>query len=266
MMTYNNEEFLLTDEDSFSQQSNNIKTWVFGRDREERSQIISTLKQEQWPIVSIQSLDYFDTLANQLSPDILILCSDIMSTSGNQLIKSIRRSGKIFPILCIGKALQADNCISALEDGADDYLHSPLNRRELISRAKRLAKLKSRPQPCGRQGTKASGNNLEYTICKLQFIPTTKVLRNKEGEEVSLTKGEVKMLTLLCTFKGETVSREKLGSLTQTESDTSRTIDVRISRIKKKLLILDPNKIYITSKRRQGYTITNDIQATESSL
>ena len=91
MMTYNNEEFLLTDEDSFSQQSNNIKTWVFGRDREERSQIISTLKQEQWPIVSIQSLDYFDTLANQLSPDILILCSDIMSTSGNQLIKSIRR-------------------------------------------------------------------------------------------------------------------------------------------------------------------------------
>lgn len=266
MMIYDNEGLLLTDENSFNQQTNNLKAWVFGRDREERSQITSTLKQEQWPIVSIQSLDYFDSLVNQITPDILILCSDIMSTSGNQLIKNIRRSGKIFPILCIGKTLQAENCITALEDGADDYLHSPLNRRELISRAKRLANLRPRALPTGTQGTKKSSNNLEYTICKLQFNPTAKVLRNKEGEEVSLTKGEVKMLTLLCTFRGETVSREKLGSLTQTESDNSRTIDVRISRIKKKLLILDPNKTYITSKRREGYTITDDIQATESSL
>ena len=266
MMTYDNKEFLLTDEDGFSQKTNNIKTWIFGRDREERSQIISTLKQEQWPVVSIQSFDYFDSLVNQLSPDVLILCSDIMSTSGNQLIKGIRKSGKIFPILCIGKALQAENCITALEDGADDYLHSPLNRRELISRMKRLANLRSSTLPTGTQGTKGSSNHLEYTICKLQFNPTEKVLRNKEGEEVSLTKGEVKMLSLLCTFKGETVSREKLGSLTQTESDTSRTIDVRISRIKKKLLILDPNKTYITSKRREGYTMTDDIRAKASSI
>ena len=139
-MSYYKEDLNLTNKNSLSQQKSTFKAWIFGRDREERSQVINALKQEQWPLVTIQSLDYFESLASQLSPDILILCSDTMSTFGNQLIRELRKKGTTFPILCIGKILQAENCIIALEEGADDYLHSPLNKREFVSRARRAAR------------------------------------------------------------------------------------------------------------------------------
>jgi len=257
-MTYYNEDHFSTNKNDFARQASKHKAWIFGRDREERSQIINTLKQEQWPLVIIPSLEYFDSLARQLSPDILILCSDVMSTFGNQLIREIRKKGQIFPILCIGKILQAENCITALEEGADDYLHSPLNKREFISRAKRVANLY--------RGTYTASikpaQNTHYQICNLQFYPETKTLINKKGQHVSLTKGEVNILLLLCEHKGATINRQRLASLTQTESGNSRTIDVRISRLKKKITLLDPHETYITSKRQEGYHFTDEIQET----
>ena len=135
-MSYYNEDHFSINKNDFARQASEHKAWIFGRDREERSQIINTLKQEQWPLVIIPTLEYFDSLARQLSPDILILCSDVMSSFGNQLIREIRKKGQIFPILCIGKILQAENCIIALEEGADDYLHSPLNKENLYQEPK----------------------------------------------------------------------------------------------------------------------------------
>lgn len=256
-MSYYKEDLNLTNKNSLSQQKSTFKAWIFGRDREERSQVINALKQEQWPLVTIQSLDYFESLASQLSPDILILCSDIMSTFGNQLIRELRKKGTTFPILCIGKILQAENCIIALEEGADDYLHSPLNTREFVSRARRAAKLTN-----GSHTTPAkTDNNATYTICNLQFYPETKNLESKSGQHVSLTTGEVNLLLLLCENKGVTISRQRLASLTETESSNSRTIDVRISKLKKKITLLDPNETYITSKRHEGYHFTSDTQA-----
>lgn len=266
-MKYYNEQLYLRDENSLNQQDNKYRAWIFGRDREERAQIINALEKEQWPAISIQSLDYFESLINQLSPDILILCSDIMSTFGNQLIRELRKSGKTVPILCIGKILQAENCITALEEGADDYLHSPLNKRELLSRAKKVAGLIS---------AKATSRHLEpveakkdkkqeYTICNLRFNPNTQSLENQNGNHATLTKGEVDLLLLLCELNGKTISRQRLASLTQTDDKKSRTIDVRMSRLRKKITLLDPAGIYITSKRHEGYHFTGNIQANHRS-
>ena len=267
IMKYYNEQLYLSDENSLNQQDNKYRAWIFGRDREERAQIINALEKEQWPAISIQSLDYFESLINQLSPDILILCSDIMSTFGNQLIRELRKSGKRVPILCIGKILQAENCITALEEGADDYLHSPLNKRELLSRARKVAGLTSAkavthyPEPV----TTKKDASQEYKICNLRFNPNTQSLKNYKGNHVTLTKGEVDLLLLLCELNGKTISRQRLASLTQTDDKKSRTIDVRMSRLRKKITLLDPTGIYITSKRHEGYHFTGNIQAKHSS-
>ena len=260
-MKYYDEELYLQDESGANQKGNNYRVWIFGRDREERAQIINALKKEQWPVISIQSLDYFESLINQLSPDILILCSDIMSTFGNQLIRELRNSGKTVPILCIGKILQTENCITALEEGANDYLHSPLNKRELVSRARKAARLvQPRPIIQGLKTTK-SDKVEEYRICNLEFDPQTQNLKNQQGIQIKLTKGEVDILLLLCELKGKTISRQKLADLTQTDAIKSRTIDVRMSRLKKKITLLDPTGSYITSKRHEGYYFTDNIKA-----
>ena len=259
-MEYHNDELYLKNKHEVNQQGSQYRAWIFGRDREERAQIINTLKKEQWPVISIQSLDYFESLINQLSPDILILCSDIMSTFGNQLVRELRNSGKIVPILCIGKALQAENCITALEEGADDYLHSPLNKRELLSRAKKAASLMQAKTMEPRMETSNNKKIYKYTICDLEFNPETQNLKNQKGSQVTLTKGEVDILLLLCELKGKTISRQRLASLTQSTDKKSRTIDVRMSRLRKKITLLDPDQSYITSKRHEGYHFTGNIQ------
>lgn len=266
IMKYYHEELYLKHENNTYQKDNNYRAWIFGRDREERAQIINALKKEQWPVISIQSLDYFESLINQLSPDILILCSDIMSTFGNQLIRELRKSGKIVPILCIGKILQAENCITALEEGANDYLHSPLNKRELVSRAKKAASL-MQPKPMAQRLETIKNDKIEeYTICNLEFNPGTQKLKNQQGNQTRLTKGEVDILLLLCELKGKTISRQRLADLTQTDAMKSRTIDVRISRLKKKITLLDPTESYITSKRHEGYYFTDNIKAKQGTI
>lgn len=266
IMKYYHEELYLKDENNTYQKDNNYRAWIFGRDREERAQIINALKKEQWPVISIQSLDYFESLINQLSPDILILCSDIMSTFGNQLIRELRKSGKIVPILCIGKILQAENCITALEEGANDYLHSPLNKRELVSRARKAASL-MQPKPMAQRLETIKNDKIEeYTICNLEFNPGTQKLINQQGNQTRLTKGEVDILLLLCELKGKTISRQRLADLTQTDAMKSRTIDVRISRLKKKITLLDPTESYITSKRHEGYYFTDNIKAKQGTI
>ena len=59
IMKYYNEQLYLSDENGLNQQDNKYRAWIFGRDREERAQIINALEKEQWPAISIQSLDYW---------------------------------------------------------------------------------------------------------------------------------------------------------------------------------------------------------------
>ena len=251
-----NTKISLKNEINLLGKTDQCKAWIFGRERKEKNELIAILEQEHWPIISIQTIDYFESIVDKVSPDILILCSDIMGSIGNKLISDLRQNGKMFPIICIGSKLQADQCVAALEDGANDYIKIPIDKNELLSRIKKAIKTTKKEifQP---QATSASP---DYTICNVEFNPIAKNLTNKAGQQIPLTKGEVKMLILLCKLKGETVTREKLGVLTETESNKSRTIDVRISRIKKKLMVLDPEETYITTNRLKGYRITSNIQ------
>ena len=177
-----------------------------------------------------------------------------METFGVQLVRELRKTKKKFPILCIGKKPILRNCLEAIEKGANDFIQAPLSTKELFFRARRTAKAATIETE-----NKATNVNKHYKICNLQFNPIKKTLKSNDGRDIKLTNGEVQMLKMLCTLKGSTVSRERLGLLTQTNSTNSRSVDVRISKLKKKIKLLDPRENYITSKRNEGYTITEDI-------
>lgn len=237
-------------------QAKRIKTWIFGRDKEETNLLVSLFETANWPSINIQALDTLEEFVNSLTPDLLIICSDVMETFGVQLVRELRKSQKKFPILCIGKKPILRNCLEAIEEGANDFIQAPLSTKELLFRARRTAKA----APIGTEN-QATNVNKHYKICNLQFNPIRKTLKNNDGKDIKLTNGEVQMLKMLCTLKGSTVSRERLGLLTQTNRISSRSIDVRISKLKKKIKLLDPREDYITSKRNEGYTITENIYA-----
>ena len=239
-------------------QERRIKTWIFGRERDEVNQLISLFETAKWSTINIQTLDTLEELVNSINPDLLIISSDVTRTFGKQLVNELRKSKKSFPILCLGKKEDLNNCLEAMEEGANDFIRVPYYSKELLYRAKRIIKA----SPMGTEDTE-SKNSEDYRICNLHFNPNKKTLKNSMGEDIRLTNGEVKMLKMLCTLKGSTVSREKLGLLTQTENKDSRTLDVRISKLKKKIRMLDPKEDYITSKRREGYKITEKIYTTE---
>lgn len=236
----------------------NTKTWIFGREKEERNQLMSILDDASWPALHIQTLEYLEELINNMMPDLLIICSDVMGTFGTQLVRELRKSKKLCPILCIGKRINLDSCLEALDAGANDFVQAPFNNKELISRARRiLIKMAKRYE----SPNKPKQN---YRIDDIHFNPISQNLKNSLGEKIALTKGEVQILHLLCELKGTTVTREKLGSLTQTEAAQSRTIDVRISKLKKKINKMKPNQNIITTKRRVGYAITENIHAMQN--
>ena len=185
----------------------------------------------------------------QLQPHLVILDVLLPYKNGFEICRAAREFYRQ-PILMLTACSEELDEINGLEQGANDYLAKPVRPRVLLARINALLRHELAE-------TRAQVKTLEFGLLQLSLVAQSAVLA---GEPVALTSNEFDVLWLLASRAGEVLSREYLvKQLRGIEYDgLDRSIDIRISRLRKKLQDNTGNPFRIKSIRAQGYLFVAD--------
>lgn len=188
-------------------------------------------------------------LMQSIAFDAMVLDIMMPGETGLSFIESLRRSSDM-PVLLISAKGEADDRIGGLELGADDYLSKPFDPRELVARLRSILRRQTGPA----QATDVAPAN-SITFGRFRFDMDRAELH--EGEAlVRLAPGESQLLMQLAKASGEAVAREELGD--GSGDVTTRSIDVQIARLRRKIEENPRFPRYLQTIRGVGYVLLSD--------
>lgn len=160
---------------------------------------------------------------------------------GIEVVRGLRKLGYLYPILILTARDGWQSKVMGLEAGADDYLIKPFHREELMARVAALM----------RRSEVGPGNSIVSGPYRLDTVGHT---ITRDGESITLTAFEYRVLEYFFTHPGKTVSKKAFTDMLYgdgTERD-SNVVEVFVRRIRLKL---DPQSKYspITTLRNAGY-------------
>ena len=190
-------------------------------------------------------------LAREKQVDLILLDLMLPGMDGFEVCKEIRRDNIIsnVPIIMLTAKSEEIDKILGLELGADDYITKPFSIRELSARIKALLR---------RSNVKYDNEILRFGNITLN-LQTREVL--KHGKKLDFTLKEFEVLKLLIQNKGKILTREiLLDKIWGYEYvGETRTVDVHIRHIRKKIEEDDKKPIYIQTLRGVGYKFIGDV-------
>ena len=172
--------------------------------------------------------------------DLIIL--DIMMPGKSGLEFTVENKKTInTPIILLTAKGEASERVKGLEVGADDYLPKPFEPKELILRIKNIL---NKTQIDAKKRMVSFGN-IEINLNKHLII--------KNNKEFKINSTEKTILEVMINSPGKTFSREEIGSIIKL--DKERSIDVVITRLRKKIEIDPKNPKYLQTLRGEGYVL-----------
>lgn len=175
-----------------------------------------------------------------LSFDLLIVDVMMPGERGTDFVRALRED-KDVPVLMLTALGETDARITGFEAGADDYLPKPFDPRELLMRINAILKRSG----AGRRPIEA------VVFGPYRFEPGSGELR-RSGTPVHLTERERAFMTVFAKAQGKTVPREALA---QGEEGSERTVDVQITRLRRKIENDPGNPIHLQTVRGVGYRL-----------
>jgi two-component system phosphate regulon response regulator OmpR len=211
-----------------------------------RTLLSSYLLREGYRVTPAASAEAARRKLASIAFDALILDVMMPGESGFDLARALKKTQDT-PILMLTARAEAEDRVTGLEIGADDYLPKPFDPRELLLRLANVLKrgtskpaVEMEPPKLVRFG--AFSFNLERG--ELQ----------RDGELVRITDREREMLSLLGQAQGAPVAREALaGGGDQLAAD--RSVDVQINRLRRKIETDLANPRWLMTVRGQGYRL-----------
>lgn len=171
--------------------------------------------------------------------DLLVVDVMMPNETGVEFTTSLRLQQNI-PVLMLTAMGEAADRIKGLESGADDYLVKPFEPRELCLRIENILR---RNKPITGQG---------ITFGDFRFNSTSGELV-RAGQAIFLTSTEIKLLEIFCNQIGKPITREELSK--QLNNISERSVDVQITRLRKKLETDPKQPKYLQSVWGQGYVL-----------
>ena len=182
-------------------------------------------------------------------PSLCIIDLGLPDMDGLSLVKKLFDERKIGVIILSGRNSLPDKVLG-LELGADDYIGKPFDPRELVARVNSIIRrLAATEQPTTKLRTAHFG--------RWAFEQSTLTLSNGEGDSFMLSAAEAEILMILLNAPRQILSRERLLSEDATSFD--RSIDVRMSRLRKKIEQDHKNPKIIKTVYGAGYIFTLDV-------
>ncbi len=188
-------------------------------------------------------------------PDIIILDVMLPGEGGLSLCQKIRTESNT-PVVMLTAMSEVSDRIIGLELGADDYLTKPFDPREL------LARLRSVQRRTSDQPVRAADKSHPLILFGAwQFDLTRRELRSAQGVMVPLSGGEFDLLRVFVEHPQRILTREQLLDLARghTHEAFDRSIDVQVSRLRRKIEPDSKRPDIIRTVRNGGYIFTADV-------
>lgn len=181
--------------------------------------------------------------------DAVILDIMLPGASGIEICQQIRKTSTI-PIIMLTARSEEDLRVAGLEGGADDYVTKPFSPRELLARLRSVLR---RARMAEASGISADRKILVFDRWVLdtrrqELLSPNQVL-------IDISTGEYNLLIVFLEHANRVLSRDMLMELAKTRTSDAfdRTIDVQISRLRRKLETEDPPGQMIKTVRGAGY-------------
>lgn len=205
--------------------------------------------QDQLEIYSMQAhcvTNFRNVLSDfaAFQPHLILLDIKLPYFHGYHWCGEIRKVSKV-PIIFISSASDSMNIVTAMNMGADDFIAKPFDQHVLMAKVQALLR---RTYDFG-----ASASVLEH---RGALLNTDEGTLSYQGEKISLSKNEFRILITLMRAKGKVVSREKLMEVLWETDDfvDEAALTVNVGRLRKKLDAAGLND-FIATKHGVGYLI-----------
>ncbi|MDR0571624.1 MAG: response regulator [Rickettsiales bacterium] len=155
--------------------------------------------------------------------DILVIDNMMPDETGMEFLQKLRQAENFVPVIMLTALGEIEDKIEGLSAGADDYVCKPFEPKELILRINNILK---------RTQIKNENDKLFY-FDKYSFDFEKNELSKDSQELIKLTDMDLKLLKLFIKNVNKVLSREKVCRLTNNTNE--RTLDVQITRLRKKI-------------------------------
>ena len=205
-----------------------------------RSLVKKYLNENNFLVTTADSAENASEKINTIKFDLIILDIMMPGKSGLEFIKDNKKKLDT-PIILLTAKGEASERVEGLETGADDYLPKPFEPKELILRIKNILSKTIKTE----QVRIIEFANVKINLNKLLIIKNEKEFKINNTEKIILEK--------MINNPGKTFSREDIGQLIDLNKE--RSIDVIITRLRKKIEIDPKNPKFLQTIRGAGYVL-----------
>ena len=229
-----------------------LKILVIDDDTRLRNLLGKFLEENGFETSLAKDTDEAKLFLNNQKYDLLIVDVMLPNQNGIEFTNNFRLSLDNTPIIILTARGEQDDRIKGLEAGADDYMPKPFEPKELLLRINNILKRTQNNIFNNNFEQKNIGN--ESIICFGSFSFNPHQLRLKKGEEfIHLTESEAKILKILGENQGNAIARNKLSEMLGGVDE--RSIDVSITRLRKKIETNPKQPNYLQTIRNFGYIL-----------
>ena len=172
--------------------------------------------------------------------DLIVLDIMMPKKSGLELTGELKKENKV-PIILLTAKGETDERVEGLERGADDYLGKPFEPKELLLRIKNIL-VKT-----------VKKKKTEKLKIGLSILDLNKLIIEKKDKSYKINNAEKLILEKMINSPGQIYSRDEIGKLINI--DKERSIDVIITRLRKKIEMDSKNPKYLQTIRGTGYVL-----------
>ena len=189
--------------------------------------------------------DALDKFENE-NPNLIILDLMLPDMSGEEICQALRKKSRV-PIIMLTAKVEEDDLLKGLNIGADDYVTKPFSPRQLVARVEAVLRRSS-------DNIAPLANTLSFYDDEL-VIDVLKYEVKKDGEIVSLTPNEYKLLLTMSKYPDKTFTRDELITISLGENFNGydRTIDTHIKNLRQKIEPDPKHPKYILTIHGVGY-------------
>lgn len=210
------------------------------------------LEKEGFDIITAMDGEAALSILNKETIHLVVLDLMLPKLSGEEVCHRIRATSDI-PIIMLTAKVDEDDRIEGISIGADDYLTKPFSARELVVRVRALLRRAYRDHSPLADIMSFSNGDLEVDVPKM--------LVKKQGQVVSMTTNEFKVLVVLLSNPGQVFSREHLveKAFGMDYDGFDRTMDTYIKNIRQKIEDNPKEPTYIHTIYGVGYKFFEQI-------